>query len=903
MKGIKKGNNKYLFLGIAVLLITVGLYFLISAIPDKSLKIEGEDFNAVSTIKSGKKVTITSSAPSDTKKYAPDNKTLKQLLTNTKGFKLANGKINTLNMYSVHKEKSTGTYVYCIELGVQLTGSNPTSEDSQFWKSLSSFQKEAIELITVYGFPNKKRSGYTNDVQYLATQILIWEVQQGWRKNYKNVNPSTKTLYNIIDGNEELLKVYKDIAKDVNNHETIPSFAATKKSKTSLKTLAYVNKNDYKYSVTLTDSNKVLSDFKITCPSGVSCSQKSNKLTLTSKKAIDTVYVKLTKKIPDGSTQGKLLLDATNAQKMILGASKDINSVTGYVKIDNETLGSIEIIKTSEDNVLKGFKFKVVGPDYDKTLTTDDNGKIKINNLKMGKYTITEIDAPARYVANSSQTITLTTSDTSQTKKFYNELKDTSGVKVRKIDADTGEYVSGVVMQLMLDNTVIESFVTTPSPYIITKTLQYNKTYKVCEVKTPAGYVESKECKSFVVKSAAELKTVDLEFKNEKSKMSIIKVDSNNKPLSGAVLQIYKIDGKTKVGSSWTTDTNPHKIEGLVIGEKYILRELTAPEGYIKSSDIEFVAKHNTTVTMKNILSEVSITKVNDKGNGLSGAVLQVYDSDGKTAVSDEWTSAEGKAQIINGLKVGATYILREKSVPEGYTKAADVKFVVSSTNPTKIVMKNVPTQVVISKTDITGSQELSGAHLQIINSSGVVEYEWVSEAGKSKLIEGLNDGETYTLKETIAPNGYTISEEVLFTVGNQTKVVMKDKLTEVVIYKKDKVSNQVLEGAKLQLIDYEGKVIKEWTSTKSAEKVTGLITGKEYTIRETSAPDKYLKSEDIKFTLSSTEQSKEIVVYNTPIVEVPNTDVDISISSIIIGIVLILGGTGTILWIKKKNA
>jgi len=144
MKGIKKGNNKYLFLGIAVLLITVGLYFLISAIPDKSLKIEGEDFNAVSTIKSGKKVTITSSAPSDTKKYAPDNKTLKQLLTNTKGFKLANGKINTLNMYSVHKEKSTGTYVYCIELGVQLTGSNPTSEDSQFWKSLSSFQKKRL---------------------------------------------------------------------------------------------------------------------------------------------------------------------------------------------------------------------------------------------------------------------------------------------------------------------------------------------------------------------------------------------------------------------------------------------------------------------------------------------------------------------------------------------------------------------------------------------------------------------------------------------------------------------------------------------------------------------------------------------------------------------------------------
>lgn len=898
MKGIKKGSNKYLFLGLSVLLITIGLYFLVNSIPERSLKIEGEEHGAVKTITTeNKKLTVET--------YTIKDSALKKALTNTNGFKLANGKNHTRHLYYYFKETTGGNYVYCIELGAQINAQgNPIAITSSYWKNMSSFQKEAIELIMVYGFPNKKRSGYSEELQFAATQMLIWEVQQGWRTSYSSVTPKTSTLANFVKKHAKLTEVYKSIITEVNNHKKIPSFSAATKTKISTTTIPYVNKTDSKYSVVLTDTNKVLSQFNISCPKGITCKISSNKLTIVAAKEISATDIKLTKKIPTGVSQSKILLDSTNSQKMILGVSKDLPAIVGYVRVDNENLGSIEIIKTSEDGVKKGFKFRVKGTNYDKTFTTDSNGKITIKDLKVGKYTITETNAPSKYVVNSAKTITLTNSKLNQTLKVYNELKTTSGVKVKKVDKDTNEFVAGVEMKLTLDNKVIETFVTTDKAYTIKQTLLYGKTYKICETKTPAGYVESKQCQSFTIKSAADLKTVNLTFKNEKTKMTIQKVDESNKMLAGATLQVYKADGKTKVGSSWDSGTKEHNIEGLTIGEQYILREEKAPEGYIKASDVKFTAKHNSVVTMKNILSTVEITKVDDNGNKISGAVLQVFEADGKSAVSEKWTTQADKVQTLTGLKVGQTYILKELEAPAGYHKSNDIKFVVLDKNPTKVIMKNIATEITITKMDAAGSKELAGAKLQIINSAGKVEHEWISIEGAPKVIKGLNYGETYTLREIIAPEGYALAEDVLFTVGVKSKVVMKDRLNEVLVYKKDEVTKEILKGAVLQLIDPDTeKVLKEWTSGDSPEKITGLTVGKSYIIREKSAPEKYLKSSDISFSLAATDVSKDVIVYNTPIIDIPNTAAELSVTSIVTGVILVLGGIGTILWIKKRNA
>ena len=213
------------------------------------------------------------------------------------------------------------------------------------------------------------------------------------------------------------------------------------------------------------------------------------------------------------------------------------------------------------------------------------------------------------------------------------------------------------------------------------------------------------------------------------------------------------------------------------------------------------------------------------------------------------------------------------------------------------------PTQIIFSKVSATSGEEIAGAHLQVIDSSNNVIEEWDSVAGKSHIIVGkLIYGETYTLKETQAPNGYVIAESVTFTVGASDKVVMKNKLTEVKIYKRDTVSGKNVAGAHLQLIDQSGNIVREWDTIDREYVITGLPIGIEYTLKETQAPENYVEASEMTFTLSSNEGVREIVMLDTPIVEVPNTAEEISVVTIIAGSVLIVLGIGTVIWLKKKE-
>jgi uncharacterized surface anchored protein len=187
-------------------------------------------------------------------------------------------------------------------------------------------------------------------------------------------------------------------------------------------------------------------------------------------------------------------------------------------------------------------------------------------------------------------------------------------------------------------------------------------------------------------------------------------------------------------------------------------------------------------------------------------------------------------------------------------------------------------TKVKISKQDITNSKELAGATIQIIDKNGNIVDEWIS-ATEPHLIEGvLVAGEKYTLHETVAPNGYVIANDVEFTVsenGTVDIVVMQDDTTKVQISKRDITNDKELAGATLQIIDESGNVIDEWVSTDEAHFIEGkLIAGKEYTLRETIAPDGYEIANEIKFTVNEDGSVNEVVMYDelTPVPETPNT-------------------------------
>lgn len=173
-----------------------------------------------------------------------------------------------------------------------------------------------------------------------------------------------------------------------------------------------------------------------------------------------------------------------------------------------------------------------------------------------------------------------------------------------------------------------------------------------------------------------------------------------------------------------------------------------------------------------NITTRVEITKVDvTTGEELEGAHLVVKDSKGK--IVDEWDSTK-EAHVIKNLVPG-TYTLTETIAPKGYIKSEEsISFTVKNDgSTTKVKMENTPADkpvVVISKQDATTGEELAGAHLELRDEKGDLVEAWISETESHK-IEGLKPG-TYTLTETLAPEGYELSKETVTFVVKEDGTV-----------------------------------------------------------------------------------------------------------------------------------
>ena len=231
---------------------------------------------------------------------------------------------------------------------------------------------------------------------------------------------------------------------------------------------------------------------------------------------------------------------------------------------------------------------------------------------------------------------------------------------------------------------------------------------------------------------------------------------------------------------------------------KYYVQEIATDEHYVLNGEkylvnFEYMGQEVTTVTVdcgefKNALKrgKISGKKVDENEKSLENALFGLFavdtaeftaDNAYMTAVSDENGHFE-----FDKIPYGE-YIVREIEAPTGYILSDESYPVTISEDGEVIEIKavNKSTKVRISKQDITTGEELPGATLQIIDEDGNVATEWVSTDG-AHFIEGkLIAGKEYTLRETIAPDGYEIASEIKFTVntdGSVTEVVMYDEHT-----------------------------------------------------------------------------------------------------------------------------
>ena len=344
------------------------------------------------------------------------------------------------------------------------------------------------------------------------------------------------------------------------------------------------------------------------------------------------------------------------------------------------------------------------------------------------------------------------------------------------------------------------------------------------------------------------------------------------------------------VGSITTDGNGIAQMDNLPLGRYYIVEKETA-HGYVLDNepryvDLTYRDQDTPLVTYsadwQNARQRIQVEvlkKGKDSDKVLSGAIFGLYAADdivsskGKvllakdTLIELKTTDEDGKIRFVADLPVDSRYYIKELAAPDGYVTDQEpqeftFEYQGSGTSVAEyaFTFEDEQTTVELSKADLTDKKELPGASLKVTDEDGNTVDEWVSKE-EAHIIKGLIVGKKYKMTETKPADGYVTAENIEFTVEN-TKEVQKhqmlDDVTKVEISKKDITDSSEVPGAKLIILDKNGKKVESWTSMDKPHMVEKLPVG-EYTLREEQAPDGYLIAEDVKFTVKDTGKVQKV--------------------------------------------
>jgi uncharacterized surface anchored protein/cell wall-associated NlpC family hydrolase len=404
--------------------------------------------------------------------------------------------------------------------------------------------------------------------------------------------------------------------------------------------------------------------------------------------------------------------------------------------------------------------------------------------------------------------------------------------------------------------------------------------------------------------------------------------------LSGAVFQIIAVedivtlDGTIRanagdVVAEITTDENGYAETGLLYLGKYEVREITAPDGYALNAESQFVELTyagqeiavrdtvNTSFVNDYQGVEISLSKVMEKdelfniGNsdeytrvrfGLFAAE-NITVADGSVIPADglisEISLAENmSAKFDTALPFGKYYV-QEIATDEHYVlngKKYLVNFEYMGQEVTTVTVDCGEFKNALKRGKISGkkvNENEKSLENALFGLFAVDTAEFTADNAYMTAVSDENGhfefdkipyGE-YIVREIEAPTGYILSDEsypvTISEDGEVIEIKAVNKSTKVRISKQDITTGEELPGATLQIIDEDGNVATEWVSTDEAHFIEGkLIAGKEYTLRETIAPDGYEIASEIKFTVNTDGSVTEVVMYDehTPDLEIPPT-------------------------------
>lgn len=588
-----------------------------------------------------------------------------------------------------------GEIAFCVQPGILIT------EGSSYTRSnFSHSELRKIEHIAYVGWQLSSKT----DEDYLATQFMIWEAL-GATINNTSYSGYTSKKAQIQDKVDSLFKKK-------------PSFNGIEEN---------IKIGE---SITLTDTNKVFSNYSLTSKSeGITISKSGNKLTITaSSNAPENATVKF-QAIKAECVGTSILFSSSTSQDVV--SFKVGDPVTITINLNVEKYGSLKITKQDEDGtVVPNTSFKV-SKNSDMTspigtYTTGADGTVTVNDLLPQIYFVQETAVPSHLVLDS--TIREVTVEANQTANYTARNNWIKGkVQLRKIDPDSGKQVAGATYAIYNDKgQELERLITTATGYVESGYLRFGN-YTVREVIAPSGYILNKTSYPVTIATNEQKITVTGEDERQTGRLELTKEDSvtgsaaqGEATLKGAVYELKAKENildpadrsvkyaKGALVATLTTDANAKaSVSNLYLG-KYTLQEKTPSAGYTLDPttydiSIDYAGQSVEVVTKKQTVKErvkaqaFSIIKMSDNGAGeadkLAGVEFTIkaqkdIDKYGSWEKAPVAKNAKGQNAAVlvtdkNGYAVSdelpyGTYIVRETKVPDDHYAVPDFKVVIN---------------------------------------------------------------------------------------------------------------------------------------------------------------------------------------------------------------------------------
>lgn len=491
---------------------------------------------------------------------------------------------------------------------------------------------------------------------------------------------------------------------------------------------------------------------------------------------------------------------------------------------------------------------------YD-VITTDENGRAHTKYLPYGEYIVRETKTPQDYITAPDFIVSVTKDyseyvDVEQIKIIdINNRPATAQLKLVKKDLDSGKvvtlnsatfkvraredivsngkviYKAGEVIKQKISGKIYDSFTTNADNTVIPSgsfnndgdmgsvilplQLDVGK-YYVDEIKTPTGYLSLEKPIDFVIENIRD-------YDKDKDGDPILEVViKNDKPIGQ--LKVVKSIETNIVDKSFIKNNDLSKIKF----------RLTAKENILDMADGTIIYRENAVVGEYNLSEDGKLT--------VSDLPMGIYEL-------QEISTLDGL--VHNGIKYEVKFIQTDLTT-KVYTVTQNIV--------------NKPTMIEISKTAVTGMEELEGASMQLLDSNRNVICEWIS-GKKPYIVEGLEIGKTYILKEDLAPIGYVQAKEISFVIENTSEIQKIHMVDKVVNVKKIDTYGKTVEGALLQVVSTKMKnIVDQWIVDESGNhNVEGLIAGESYILKELKAPDGYVLADEIEFIVKDDEQDQKI--------------------------------------------